>query len=364
MNEDHPQISPSLYFFLIFTPLVSFSLLFYPNTLAQTIGTDGYLGIPVALFFVLPVIFLGRYFERRFSGRTIIEYAPLILGKFWGLIYNLVYLIFLLIIVFVLLRELTGLVSHFLLLHTPIWADALLIVGSIGYLSYYGLSPTARLATFLLPAGVFIFFMIGLGFQNWNLQNAIPILRQPVKTYLLGGFKSLYIFYPLVLVYQTSAFSNQKQKNTPLALAALALTGAIYFFNMLGIMGVFGPENCIRYNWPTLEYVRAINFPYLLLDQIGLTLIIAWLVEAYATGTILTFFISSGVSQLWKKLSFKKVTLMLIPVYFFSLISFPNHDLLRDLFGYFQIIGIIVLLGLPVLLWLVSLITGRRDGKL
>ncbi len=364
MNEEHPQVSPSLYFFLIFTPLMSFTLLCYPITFAQSIGTDSYLGIPAALLFALPAILLGRYFERRFSGKTVIEYAPLILGKFFGLIYNLVYLIFLFIILFVLFRELTGLVNHFLLLHTPLWAVTILIAGSVAYLSFYGLSSTARLATFLLPAGIFIFFMIGLGFQNWSIQNAVPLLKQPVSTYLFGGFKSLYIFFPLILIYQAPAFSAEKRKNTPLTLAALVLTGAIYFFNLLGIMGVFGPENCIRYNWPTLEYVRTINFPYLLLDQIGLTLIIAWLVLAYATGAILTFFLSSGISQLWQKLSFKKVILLLVPVYFFSLISFPSYDLLRDLFGYFQYAGLTVLLGLPALLWLVSLITGRRGGSI
>lgn len=363
MNENHSPISPSLYFFLIFTPLLSFSLLFYPLTLAQQIGTDGYLGIPIAFLLICPVILLARYFESRFPGKTILEYTPLIFGKYLGLFFNSVYLVFLFSISFVLFKELSGLVSHFLLLHSPIWATNLLIIGSVAYLSYYGLGPTARLTTFLFPAGCFIVFMFLLGFQNWDGLNIVPIFKQPVQTYLMGGLKSLYIFYPLVLIYQAQLFSAHQQKKSRLALTALGLTGAIYFINFFGIAGVFGPEGFVRYNWPTLEYVRTINFPYLLLDQIGLTLIIAWLVITYATGSILMYFLSSGISQLLNKPSPKIVTLILVPVYFFSINRFESLDLLRDLFGYFQVGGMIVLLGLPGLLWVISLVTGRREQK-
>lgn len=363
MRDDHPQASPGLYFFLLFNPVFSYGLLYFPLTAARTVGPDGYLAFPPAVIMILPLIFLNRYFQGRYAGRTVLEYSPLILGRFFGPVFNLLYLIFIFLISAVTIREAAALARNFLLLHTPLWTILLLQVIFIIYLSYYGLSPVGRLAAFLVPFGLLIFLMVLFGFQHWEVLNILPAGKQPLKTYLTGGWAILSIFYPLILIFQTSAFITQKEKAFPLSLLALGLMAAPYFLTLLGVFGVFSAEGVTRYFWPTLEYTRTISISFLLLKQVGLLLLIAWYLLFYSSGTIFFFLLAHGIAQVWnafphplrRNLSFRSVLLCLGPVYFGILLSIKNLETLRDLLTRFQPAGTIFLLGAPLLLWIVSL---------
>lgn len=69
-----------------------------------------------------------------------------------------------------------------------------------------------------VTAALFLGLTILLAFQNWHLLNILPIGGEPVGTYLNGGIQSLYIFYPLTLIFQATAFSDHREKVFPLSL--------------------------------------------------------------------------------------------------------------------------------------------------
>jgi|GEM_PF-6502030 len=360
--KKHKALSPSLFFFLLLVPTSTFSFMYYPLTGAKVIGSDGYLAIPVAFLFTIPLLLIATYFSYRYPGLTIIEYTPLVLGKFLGMVCNLLYLAVYFMLTVILLRDAIGLAYSFLLNRTPFFFINILMVGAALYLSYYGISSTARLASFLLPAIVFLGLMIFLSYQNWQVINVLPLCKQPLYTYIRGGALSLYVFYPLGLLFQAAAFTKRRKKIFSLSLLVLALVSGFYFLNFLGITGVFTAEGLTRYLWPNLEFVRTISFPFALFDDVGLILLVAWGVLAYSSTTILFFFLAHGLSQLTLKpgnaqsvASYQRILVVLGLITVATIQSIPNLDFLRARLNLFQIISGLILFGLSFLLLLTSL---------
>ncbi|HEY8344496.1 MAG TPA: GerAB/ArcD/ProY family transporter [Bacillota bacterium] len=359
----HKVLSPGLFFFLLFTPSLVFAFMFFPLTGAQLIGADGYLAIPVAFALTVPITLVAQYFTAQYPGLTMIEYAPFILGKTLGFLYNLLYLSGLLLITIVFFREVTGMAYGFLIDRAPFLFVTLLMVGAVLYISYYGITSVARLASFLFPASLFLGVTILLAFQNWQLLNILPIGGEPVGTYLNGGVQSLYIFYPFTLIFQATAFADRREKVFPLSLLAHGLISLLYFLNSIGITGVFTAEGITRYLWPNMEYSRTIDLPFFLFEEVGLVFNIAWGVLSYSTITIFFFFLAHGLAQLGLKsgdfhgpVSYQKILIFLGVIIFGALQLIPDLNILRAHFRSVQIIGGLLLFGLPVLLFLCSLL--------
>ena len=358
----HKALSPRLFFFLLFTPCLSYSLMFFPLTGARVIGVDGYLAIPVAFVLTVPITLVAWYFTSQYPGLTMIEYAPLILGKILGFIYNLLYLSGLFLITIVFFREVTGLAYGFLINRAPVLFANLLMVAAAVYLSYYGVSSVARLASFLFPAVLVLSATILLAFQNWRLLNILPIGAEPIGAYFRGGMESLYIFYPLTLIFQATGFADRREKVFPLSLLTLSLITGLYLLNFVGITGVFTAEGITRYLWPNMEFARTIDLPFFF-EEIGLVFNVAWGVLSYSTVTIFLFFLSHGLAQLNIKpgisqdpVSYQNILIFLGLIIVVALQCIPNLNILRDNLKIMQIVGGLLLFGLPFLLFLSSLL--------
>jgi len=337
--------------------------MYFPLTGARVIGTDGYLAIPVAFGLALPITMVARHFTNHYPGLTMIEYTPLIIGKTLGFLYNLLYLGGLLMITIAFLQEVIGIAYGFLINRAPLSFVTLLMVGAVVYISYYGITSVARLASFLFPAALFLGVTILLPFQNWRLLNILPIGGEPIGTYLNGGIQSLYIFYPLTLIFQAAAFADRREKVFPLSLLALGLIFLLYFVNSIGITGVFTAEGITRYLWPNMEYSRTIDLPFFLFEEVGLVFNIAWGVLSYSTITIFFFFLAHGLAELGLKsknsrnpVSYQKILIILSSIIAGALQFTPDLNIIRAHFSSVQMVGGLLLFGLPLLLFLCSLL--------
>lgn len=362
MSSPTPQIPNSLFFSLVFIPVLSYSFLYFPLTGVLTIGGDGYLALPLAMLMTLPLLLLAHFWAKQNNGQTILEQAPLIIGRIPGLLFNLVYLAFLFGETLVFSREVVSLAADFALGSTPRWAITLFLIGATVYLSCYGIPTVARLATFLLPAVLVIFFLVLLGFQHWDWRNMEPLFRSSPRIYLAGGWQNLYLFYPLGLVYQASSFSPNHKSAFRLSLLVLFLTTALYLLTFIGVLGVFSTTGLTRYNWPTLQYTRTINMEFLLLEQAGLLLLLAWGVLSYSTITIFLAFLAHGLSQVWPELSARVSPLLLGAFLIAGVLFIPNINHIRHYINLFQLGGFLALFLLPAGLWIIALIKRRKPS--
>ena len=148
-----------------------------------------------------------------------------------------------------------------------------------------------------------------------------------------------------------------------LAGGALALLVAIFGLVSAGTIGVYGSERARVFAWPAIEYVHVINYPYLLMEQGGLFLSIAWLTLMLIGTAYLCYTVALGASQIAGVLDYKRFVWLIALV---KLVLMPLPRTVAQtkwLFGQVAWWGWTAYLAYPLFLWLAAVALRRRGRR-
>ena len=362
-SKETARLTPMLLLPVMVSTFIGYGLFHVSSNAAKVMGANGYIAILLATIAVVPIILISFALQRRFPGLTIIEYAPLIIGRVPALITNLAVLVFAVLYAVLIMRDAANLVSTYLLDRTPLWVILLMVFGGVVYLTYHGLESLARFSSFILiPATTVLVILILTGFINADFRNALPIMPPKLGDYFQGSLKTLYIFFPVLYLWILLAFVKEKQLRSAqtATFVAYGLIALIFFLKTLGGIAVFGSHALTRFTWATMEFVHIINLPYLILEQAGLILLIAWLAKIYAAFSVSYWATTFGASQFFRKLDRKTMVLLLAPVVL--VLTLIPKDITQVLLAeeFLQQIGVFIIIPYPILLWLLAVLFRKK----
>ncbi|NLM36832.1 MAG: GerAB/ArcD/ProY family transporter, partial [Firmicutes bacterium] len=145
---------------------------------------------------------------------------------------------------------------------------------------------------------------------------------------------------------------------------ALLVLVFYYMLYTVGVIGIFGYEHGRHHAFPALEVVRAMEYPYLLLEQAGLFMIIVWDTLALVGSGFIYYVTALGSSQFLGLFDYKRLVWFLFPVIFFLSLYPENMDETRQFLEYAYHYGWIPFFGLPVFYYLCALIFRKgEDGR-
>jgi hypothetical protein len=135
----------------------------------------------------------------------------------------------------------------------------------------------------------------------------------------------------------------------------------VFFIETLGSIASLGPHGITRYNWATMEYVHIIHLPFLILEQAGLVMLIAWITKIYGAISVSFWIVSFSVSRVFRGLNYKSAILILAPVYFILLLIplTPKQIFIAEQF--LHKIGVFLFFPYPVILWILAFLGKRRS---
>jgi spore germination protein len=363
MNKEKTAIDPWLLWPFLVVPALGFGLLNLPFSATQTMGNEGYLGVPIAALLTLPGIAAIYLLARRFPGLSIIEYGNSILGPVLGRITGLVYLGFGLLLLAVFMRDQINMVGSYLLDQTPLYVMLLVVSIPTAYFASRGLETISRLASFvLLPSVLVMSVLIVTGFQNVSPTHLLPLGDLKPLQYLDGGRSVSYIFYLLGTAAMVLPFLKPLRSFPRVAGGTVLLLTIFYLAFTIGAIGVYSHHHLLRFSWPSLEFVHAIEYPYLLLEQAGLLMLISWLTVFFVATQVLSYTTALGCSQLTGAFDYKIFTWMLLPVQFFLTMLPGNVQQTKYFFHLIADTGWIVYFAYPIGLLLVAVLF-RRKGR-
>ncbi|WP_409174517.1 GerAB/ArcD/ProY family transporter [Brevibacillus fortis] len=177
------------------------------------------------------------------------------------------------------------------------------------------------------------------------------------------GFRSLSLFqgYELMLIY--FAFKKKGSSVYTASIYGIGLSAIIYTAIAIASIVVFGHEELQRLVWPTLELVKTVRVPGLILERMESAFIAVWVASIFTTvaniyyGTIYALPQWLGMGMVFQR--FMAIFLM-VPLYFISLIP-QNIVHLFKLNSYLAYPGFFVGVFTPVVYAVVTFIRyGRR----
>lgn len=168
------------------------------------------LGMVFAVIFHMPLLFLMN----KFRGFNAIEIGDVVLGKFFGKIPHLLFLVVCMFCFIACTMASIVFMKYYFFTYTPIWAMLLYIIIPVTYAAYKGAGTLGRLATILVPFIMLtILFYFILGFSHFDLRVFQPVLVDSKITQLaLGGFFTAARISEILILYIFSYFLDQKVK--------------------------------------------------------------------------------------------------------------------------------------------------------
>ena len=361
MLKETTGIGPGLLFNIMFSSLYGYGVVSSPYVAAKYMGSNGYLGFILAIFLAIPVVLCAVRLGKRFPGKSIIQYLPLVFGKILGKGIAFIFLLFLLIITAWATRQISDLSNVFFLNRTPLWVIATILLSATAYIANKGIEGITRLAAFIFPvAVVFIFLSAVFSFQGFKLDHVRPVFYTQGYQLPLGTLQMFYIFSPLAALFMFYPYLTKTQKGFKTILAALLLAStAILIFVVSGI-GTYGATGVLRYSWPVMQLSMKANIPQLM-QTTGLFFAVSYFSQICLAMAGLYYALALATTQLLGILNYKWFVLLWYPVIMFLILAPPSVVDISFLFDYLRTAGFLIIFGLPLLIWLWAALLKRGD---
>lgn len=361
--QEKETISSIQLVLLIFFVNVATAVFFIPGHAVFIVGQDAWLAtsaatIIAALITYYPLADLGK----KYQGKSIIQYSETILGKYLGKALG-IFLIYYFIQLHVwTIREFAEIIVV-LLPGTPV--EIIILVFSLvsSYTVYHGLEVIGRTGEFVFPIG---FFLLGLvfflSFQDLQLSNLQPIMESGLRPLLRATI------YPLDWLTTGFVFGmlawaiNDTNKLGKIGLTAVVLSGLTLTLYSIFILASLGPVILPSFNFPLYKfasYARVGDF----LESFESFIIIGWIGWIFVRNSLFSYISVKGFAQLFKLSDYRFLIFgetLLASAY--SIYQYDSFVEMTSIFNFANPLYLLISLGIPLGLWLVSLFrTGRQQ---
>lgn len=347
-------ISNRQVFFILTMLLTGIYILTLPRHMVALTGTDGWLALLGGGFISGCMLFFINKISLKFPNKTVVEFAPLVLGKGLGKGIGLILVVYFTLLAAVSLRIFTEMLKSVLLVETPRWIVVAALVILITWIVQNGIEDIARFTELIAPIIILFLFIALIGdFKYMEVVRIKPIF-QSSKGALFKGLLSVLSYYGIIIILlMLYPYVNKPEKLNKTSLGALLFAVLITVAFFLGSIATFGIYETARMAWPVIELVKMVRLGEFL-ERVESIFLSVWLSIAFINISVLSFCSIAGWSQLAGRKNYRRVTYPFM-IILLAVTLWPR-DLLEVL-GIYQLnftYGFVISLLVPLFLWAVS----------
>jgi spore germination protein KB len=358
-------ISSRQFTIVTFLYSIGTAILIIPSSITGAAKQDAWVAASIGVVLSLLVIKLFLTLANQTPSLNFIEANEKILGRFFGKITAICFLI----LTFFSTGELLYFIGIFMktevMPETPTLAFALLFSIIIMYAAYLGIETFARSAEILFPLFIFIFiFFVVCITPQITFENIQPLL-EATKTsmfYSIARFMSIFSFPLLVLLMLYPAGVNVQPSAQKGLYIGTILGGVVLITLIVLSILVLGPENTASRTFPSYALAQRISIGNFL-QRIEIIMAFMWISSIYIRTFMYFYTTVVGLAQILKIKDHRPLILpMGIIIIGLSQIVHPdivhstNYN--NEIWPIFSFIFTILL---PILLLIVGVIRNRKS---
>lgn len=301
----------------LFAAMVGVGILSLPSAVVGKAGVDGWIVILLAGALALIAVTIMAYLGNCFPGKSIIQYAPLLLGRFFGTIVLLVFLIYFLMFVGTVVRMSADVTKLFLLDLTPVEVIVLGMLVTSSYLISQGINAIARFNEVIQPVTLLLLLIVLTQiFRETDFGRVLPVLGdgiQPVLHAFPTVFFSLLGFEILLFIHP---FMEKPTQALKASMVAVGTTIILYTILVILSIAVMGASEVVLNEYPTLSIIKNIEVPGAFLERLDSIMMMVWVPFAVTTIVMFHYCASLITSQLLRLQEHRVISLLFVPVVF------------------------------------------------
>jgi len=233
----------------------------FPRTMAEGAGNAGWILVIYITVIVLVLFAIMSKLYSRFEGMDIIDISEYLAGNVGRVIAGTVFIVYLVSILSIVLREYAENVKTVSLPSTPIvyimgFFAISMIVGA-----YAGIEALVRTSAISVPIIAFAFFIIILGVsQYYDITNLFPILGTGAKDIFIEGIPKISFFSAISILFFMSPFIRTHKSFKSVGYISITIAGILLTFSTLAYMLVFPYPASLENILPIYSLARLINY--------------------------------------------------------------------------------------------------------
>lgn len=249
----------ALLLIILYRIIIAFTYLPIVNTVPrnQDIWIVLLLSIPYTIILFWPLMYLGN----KFKGLNLIQYTEKILGRFFGKIFNIYYILFLFLFCIILVSTLVEILNTTMFLETPTYVTTAIIIITCAYVSYKGLESIARGAEIFVPFILLtILLFVVLSYNNYDFTVLLPILKDSTfKELSKGSLDRSIKFSDALILAMLSPHLEKKEDLNGIFVKSVIYSIIIIIILVVSTQAVLGIEYPKHINFPFFTFSRLVN---------------------------------------------------------------------------------------------------------
>ncbi|PGS83529.1 hypothetical protein COC69_02040 [Bacillus cereus] len=333
-------------------------ILSLPYMTASVAGGDAWISTALTGVCVTGAILIIGMLCKRYPSYTVFEFLEFILGKVFGRIITILYVIYFFSVGVLILISYSHVVKTWLLPNTPLWFTIALMVWISFYLVKENLRIIGRFFVCVTVLLIILFFLVTFTLKDANFLYILPIGHMGWSAILKGskeaflsfaGFEGFLIIYPYI-------------QGTPTKKVKAALIGntciTLFYMYIVCVTSVyFSPLELKKIPEPVLYLVKTLSLH--VIARIDLIFLSIWIVSAMTSIVIYMYVVSTGIATLFfQKHHSKPLPFIAILFFIATLILYPNVSTLQN---YVANSAIFLILCLPVVLLFLSYARKKKE---
>lgn len=372
-NDNTNVITPQQSTSVIASTILGVGVLTLPRYTAEA-REAAWLVLILSGLLTLFAIYIITKLGQRFPNRTIVDYSAHILGSrrvAWigkGLAapISILFIVFWFVATAVITRTFGEVIVTTVLRNTPLEVIILTMLLATLCFIMFEVEVLARfneiLFPFIIVPGLFI---AAVSFQNARIDNLLPLFTIDWATFLKSVFKTsaAYLGFSVIILFM--AYSQDNGKIVKANLTGVGIPAFVYVIVNLAGLAVFGYEELNLLVWPTLELVKSVEFPGLILERVESLFLAIWVAAVYTTVGNLFYASCMATAQFLpfrrKDTARRWIAVLFLPLLYIIALQPQN---IFELFSWLEMIGYVGFFAsymLPLILYILALI--RRKGR-
>lgn len=352
--------------YLIISTIFSTMVIFLPTFMVDIAKQDAWLSVlPAAALGIVTGSVCARLGER-FPGRSIIEYAPDIIGFLPGKVVGLLFIVNFILLNSYIVREFAEIFLNIFMPETPIYIFIVSILLVSSYTVLQGMEVLARANTITLIIYIFIIIiMVSLNLPNYELTNITPVLESGPGRVIEGAYPATVFFAEAFVITMLLPHLASPQQGRAVVFRGVIVAGFLLLVLTLAGLAVLNCE-AGRTQFIALSLARRISIGEFI-ERLDPLVMLMWMGGLLIKVTVFYYFTVTGISH-W--LGTKRhgpivlpvgLALALMAAYLWKNVIEFRHQLSVIL----PVVSVPLQLGVPLLLLIVALIRGKgsEPGK-
>ncbi|MCY9659805.1 endospore germination permease [Paenibacillus chondroitinus] len=351
-------------FWMMVSTQVIMTILLTTAPAIQLANQDAWMSLIVSTAVAVGIAYICGKLASIFPDKTLIEFNRILLGKWFGGVISVMYLLVWIVILTVILKQFSLFITGTIMPRTPVFLIQIPMFLVVIYPTVHGVGVIARICELTGP--IILIGVIGpmfLAINQLDWDRLLPIyIDNGLLALMKGSLPAAAFLGDCIMLLILIAFVVQKKQIVRHAVGGVMLSGVVTLISVIFSILMFGHNVAANYTYPMLMIVRSISIGGIIenLDAIVVTI---WIMSVFTKLSLYLFVSSYGTSQLFGLKDWRKMTWVIsaivmlatfIPVNYEEIsVIFPLKVAAPYIFPIFMVAG-------PLLLLLLALVKRKK----